>query len=111
MSNKRFNPKAAGTAFAYLMGIIETIVSIVGLLSFFVWHNNTYMICAAVILVLAITNLILISQPIKGAVIASILGVVWTRSIISGVCLGLCVESAIMMILGWIMRIAKLISK
>lgn len=98
--------RLAGSLLGIITTIVELIVAIVGLLSFFSWGNSIFHICGIVLIVFAVINLFMGQSPVTVIVFAIAGGLIFIRySFWDGVCVGLCIEAAIMCAGGFLMML------
>lgn len=93
-----------------LINLICTLLSVLGIYGFY--SDNYIFLIIGSIAVIFETIIGLITGELKGLfieIIASIIGIFFTKNILVGIGVGLCYESIIMSICGWFMVLINMI--
>lgn len=89
-----------------ILNIITFIFSILGIIGFY--NNNDILLYIGMVMVLFEMIIGILSGQLRTIgtyILASIIGVIFTQNIIKGIAIGLCFESVIMTIGGWLLLI------
>lgn len=89
--------------FGKVLSVIEVLCAVIGLFSFFGMHNNLYLTCGIVLIVLGVINMFIGNQSPTTMIVAAVIGAICLHQIWPGICIGLCFEGLIMQLAGIVM--------